>query len=649
MTDLKTPENMQPDEVVGEEELVPADDTIIAKAFGWSLAVFAVFGIGIGVVVFALREPPPRPAIEPAKFTPPKTIASSVTAPLVTFTDITKEAGINFTHNNGATGDKLLPETMGGGCAFLDFDNDHDQDIILVNSTSWRDDSTDAARTLASSPPHALYRNDGAGKFENITAGSGLDFSSYGMGIACADYDNDGDVDVFITNVGPNILLRNEGSGHFTNVTEQAQVGGADDAWSTGAGFFDYDNDGDLDLFVVNYVKWSREIDFAVNFTLTGVGRAYGPPTNFQGSHNYLYNNNGDGTFSDISEAAGIQVKTVLGAPMGKGLGLAIADVDRDGYLDVFVANDTVQRFLFHNQKDGTFTERGAEFGMAFDRAGNSTGAMGVDCAHYRNDDALGFVIGNFANEMSSLLVSQSEPTQFTDEAITEGIGSPTRSRLTFGAFFFDYDLDGRTDILHANGHIEDQINLVQSSQQYRQPAQLFWNAGPDAKACFVEAPADSVGDLNSPIVGRGAAYADIDGDGDLDVLLTQAGGPPKLLRNDLEADANRIRIQLVNDPSKGNRDAIGAVVKLTAGGITQTQTVMPTRSYLSQVELPLTFGLGESDSIDELTIRWPDGTTQTVTDAKIGQLNLIRKAPPPTSNAGGGSRTHTPLRGTGF
>ena len=646
MTDLKTPENMQPDEVVGEEELVPADDTIIAKAFGWSLAVFAVIGIGIGVVVFALREPPPPAAAEPATFTPPKSIATAATAPLVEFTDITIDAGIDFVHTNGATGDKLLPETMGGGCAFLDFDNDNDQDIILINSSNWPNGAENPAQPLA--PSHALYRNDGTGKFENITRASGLDFSSYGMGIACGDYDSDGDTDVFITNVGANVLLRNEGSGHFTNVTSQAKVAGANDAWSTSAGFLDYDNDGDLDLFVCNYVKWSREIDFAVNYTLTGVGRAYGPPTNFQGTQNYLYKNNGDGTFSDVSESAGIHVNSVLGEPMGKGLGLVFVDIDRDGYLDIFVANDTVQRFLFHNQKDGTFAERGAEFGVAFDRAGNSTGAMGVDAGLYRNDESLGIVIGNFANEMSSLLVSQNEPTQFSDEAITEGIGSPTRSKLKFGTLFLDYDLDGRADILHANGHIEDQINVVQSSQQYRQSAQLFWNAGADAKACFVEARSDTLGDLAAPIVGRGATRADIDNDGDLDVLLTQVSGRPVLLRNELDLGHRSVRLKLAGDGVKTNGDAIGAVVRLTADGVTQTQVVMPTRSYLSQVELPLTFGLGEAAAIDEITVRWPDGSTQTVADLKVGELNVVKKAPP-QANAGGGSRTHTPLRGTGF
>ncbi len=633
MTDLKTPENLREDEVVGEEELVPADDAIIGKAFRWSLLVFLILGCGIGGMVWLLNRPEVVVAQPARAFVPPKVIDVPAAAPVVGFTDITAEAGIDFVHANGARGEKLLPETMGGGCAFLDFDNDGDQDILLVNSNeSLPSPPTPLPEGERSRATHALYRNDGSGKFENVTVGSGLDVSSYGMGVACGDYDNDGDVDVFITDVGPDLLFENKGGGKFQDVTAAAGVGGDEDGWSTSAGLFDYDNDGDLDLFVCNYVKWSKGIDFAVNYTLTGVGRAYGPPTNFEGAQCSLFRNEGQGVngttrFIDVSEPAGIHVKTIVGKPMGKALGLVFADVDRDGFMDVFVANDTVQRFFFHNQKDGTFKERAAEYGLAFDRAGNATGAMGVDCGQYRNDAALGFVIGNFANEMSSLLVSQGTPgntTQFSDEAITEGIGSPTRLKLTFGAFFFDYDLDGRLDLLHANGHIEDQINLVQSSQQYKQSAQLFWNAGPEARACFVEAGAEALGDLPKEIVGRGAAYADIDGDGDLDVLLTQVAGKPMLLRNDLERAAHWLRLKLVGDGVKCNRDAIGARVELTAGGITQSRVVAPTRSYLSQVEMVLTFGLGENQAFDSFAVVWPDGSIQPIQPPMVDRMSVI-------------------------
>jgi hypothetical protein len=277
--------------------------------------------------------------------------------------------------------------------------------------------------------------------------------------------------------------------------------------------------------------------------------------------------------------------------------------------MDILVANDTVQNFLFHNLGDGTFEEIGTLSGLGFDRDGSATGAMGIDVAHYRNDEQIAVGMGNFANEMSSLYVSQTGGLQFSDEAIGEGIGAPSRRFLSFGLFFFDYDLDGRLDLLQANGHLETEINQVQSSQQYRQPAQLFWNAGPDAVACFQEVPADRVGDLARPIVGRAATYADIDADGDLDVLLTQAGDRPMLLRNDSSLGNRWVRFKLRGDRS--NRDAIGAWVLVEAGGVTHRRQVMPTRSYLSQVELPVTVGLGKVDRVDRVRVIWPDGTQQ--------------------------------------
>lgn len=624
MTDLRTPENVIRDEPVGEDELVAADDAIIGKAFVWSMVVFLAVAGTIGVMVWIMSRPQIQVAAEPRAYVPPQRVSSTVEAPALAFINITKEAGIDFVHVNGATGEKLLPETMGGGCAFLDYDNDGDPDVLFVNSTYWPDDVRTAFATTK--PTHALFQNNGKGAFTNVTSGSGLDFTSYGMGVATGDYDNDGHVDVFIASLGPNHLLRNLGNGTFVDMSARANVGGDASAWSTGAGFFDYDNDGWLDLFVCNYVKWSREIDFAVNYTLVGVGRAYGPPTNFEGVHSYLYHNNRDGTFTDVSESAGINVASIQGRPMAKALGVVFCDVDRDGQLDIIVANDTVQNFVFHNQGDGTFKERGSDFGMAFDRNGVATGAMGIDVAHYRNDASIGVVIGNFANEMSSLYVATGDAAQYTDEAITEGIGSPSRSKLTFGAFFFDADLDGRLDLLHANGHIEDQINIVQPSQQYMQPAQLFWNAGPVSRACFVEAPAALLGDMTEPIVGRGATYADIDGDGDLDVVLTQANGPPLLLRNDQHFNHHWIRIKLIGNGRTVNRDAIGASITLKTSNGEQTRTVMPTRSYLSQVEPVLTFGLGSEMKIDALIVKWPDGTAQTLHPGSVDRVFLIQQ-----------------------
>ena len=611
MIDRNDLSERSPRKAVDDTEMVPDDDAVIGRAFRWSLAVLVVFGVVAGVVLVIANRPqelaPPVPA-GPIKIVVPVRAADP---PSVVFTDITSDAGIGFVHTNGAVGDKLLPETMGGGCAFLDYDGDGDQDLLFVNSSHWPDHPS------GDGPPAtmALYRNDGTGRFEDVTAEAGLDVGFYGMGVAAGDYDNDGDVDLFLTAVGPDHLYRND-DGVFTDVTRRAGTGGDPDGWSTSSGFFDYDNDGDLDLFVCNYVRWSREIDFAVDFRLTGIGRAYGPPSTFEGTFASLYRNNGDGTFTDVSAESGIEVvNAATGVAVGKALAVVFIDIDRDGWMDIFVANDTVANFLFRNtgaSGEPGFQEIGAAAGVAYSSMGAATGAMGIDAAYYRepDDGSLGFCIGNFANEMSSLYVSQGRPWQFADEAIGEGVGAPSRRVLSFGLFFFDYDLDGRLDLLQANGHLEEAINTVQSSQHYRQAAQLFWNTGPGSRVSFVHVPTAATGDLARPIVGRGAAYADIDGDGDLDVVLTQTGGPPMLLRNDQALGHRGLRVKLVGNGTTSNRDAIGAWVHCTlTGGRVMARQVMPTRSYLSQVERVVTFGLGPGDVVEALSVTWPDGT----------------------------------------
>lgn len=597
-----------------------ANDEIIGIVFKRTLIFIALAAVLVAAILLLSRfSHEPASPVDSSAIAPVDTLPIKQ-APAVKFTDITSEAGISFSHFNGAYGDKLLPETMGSGVVFFDYDNDNDQDLLLINNTAWPEQKG------ADNPTMALYQNDGNGSFSDVTVAVGLALPVYGMGAAVGDYDNDGDSDVFVTAYGQNLLFRNEGK-VFRNVTSEAGVAGANDAWSTSASFVDIDNDGDLDLFVANYVKWSREADFNVNYQLTGIGRSYGPPNAYPGTNSFLYRNEGNGLFTDISTSAGIHVNnSATGQPVGKALAVVPIDVDQDGWMDLMVANDTVQNFLFHNQGGGVFEERGALFGVAFDRNGKATGAMGMDAAHFRNDEDLGFAIGNFANEMSSLYVTQGAAPPLTDESIVEGIGPASRRALTFGVFFFDYDLDGRLDFLQANGHLEGEINKVQSSQHYRQLPQLFWNCGAQCRNSFLLQAADDSGDLNTPLVGRGASYADIDNDGDLDVAISQNGGPPLLLRNDQSLGHHWLRVQLVG--SRINRDALGSWVELRAEDRLQRRSVMPSRSYLSQVEPVLTFGLGTADKIDSLEVIWADGSRQTVTDVPINTMIQIVQEP---------------------
>jgi hypothetical protein len=605
-----------------QEDLVATDDAVIGRAVRWSLLLLVLIGAGVAVTVYLTRPKPVAVQNKVTALSAPTAAISEAPIPTVKFSDVTTAAGIHFTHNTGAYGAKLLPETMGSGVAFLDFDSDGNTDLLFINATYWPGHLPDGKTPTTA----ALYRNEGRGHFTDVTAGSGLDVPIYGMGVAVGDFDNDGRADVFITAVGGNRLFRNEGGGKFRDVTADANVGGPADAWSTGAAWLDYDNDGKLDLFVCNYVKWSEQIDKEVGYTLVGVGRAYGPPMNFQGAFPSLFHNDGEGKFTDVSEKAGIQVKNpATGVPVAKSLGVAPVDIDGDHFIDIVVANDTVQNFLFHNKRDGTFEEIGALAGIAFDSYGNARGAMGVDTAHYRNDGTLGIAIGNFANEMTALYASQPQPLTFTDEAISEGVGPASRLFLKFGVFFFDYDLDGWPDLLSTNGHLEEEIGKVQASQKYAQPAQLFWNASAHGGKAFVPVSQDKSGvDLFKPIVGRGSAFADIDNDGDLDVVLTQTGGTPLLLRNDLANDHHWVRLKLAG--TKANRDAIGAVVTLRAGGQTRRAQVMPTRSYLSQSEPVITIGLGTTRNIDDLEITWPGGDKQSVENPEIDRTITVEQ-----------------------
>jgi hypothetical protein len=584
-------------------------------------AVPKVLGLAVLLLV-PLGCTPATPApVVPKALPPARPVqVEALSLPSVKYVEVTKDSGITFVHYNGALGEKLLPETMGAGVAFLDYDGDGDQDLFFVNSSYW------PGHEIKPAPTQALYRNDGKGHFENVTKEAGLDKTFYGQGVAVADYDNDGDPDLYVTALRRGYLFRNDGKGHFQDVTESAGAKGPSGGWLTGAGFLDIDNDGDLDLFIANYVNWTKEIDKVQGFQITGIGRAYGRPTQFSGSFCALLRNDG-GQFTDISELAGIQVATPdLKVPLAKSLGVAPYDVDGDGWVDIAVANDTCQNFFFHNLGKGKFEEMAYPTGVAFDASGLPRGGMGIDWAPFLNDDRLGLAIGNFANEMTALYVcDQPKTLVFSDLASLYGLGAPTQPPLKFGLFFFDYDLDGRLDLLSANGHLEPEISKVQASETYEQPVQLFWNSGKPGRSLFVLVKPQNAGaDLFKPMVGRGTAYGDIDGDGDLDVVVTVNNGPAHLFRNDGGNKNHWVRFELTGNGTTSNRDAIGAKVELKSGGMSCHRQLFPAKSYLSSVEHPLTFGLGQVDHIDEIKITWPSGKSSTYQNLKVDRLYRI-------------------------
>ncbi len=538
--------------------------------------------------------------------TPTPTPVPRPTGP-IEFTDVTAAAGIGFRHNSGAFGEKYLPETMGAGAAFLDYDNDGWQDILLVNSTGWPGQK--GRRTTA-----ALYRNNKDGTFTDVTREAGLAAPVYGIGCAVADYDNDGFVDIYITAVGANKLYRNLGNGKFQDVSQRAGV--ADPGFGVSAAWFDYDKDGRVDLYVANYVEWTPETD--IHCTLDGTNKSYCTPQKYKGQSPVLYRNRGNGTFEDVTERAG------LADPSSKALGVALLDYNDDGWMDLFVANDTEPNKLYKNNGNGTFTDEALTAGVAFGETGAARAGMGVDAADYDGSGRQSVVIGNFTSERMALYRNEGNGL-FIDEAVASGIGKMSEQSLTFATFFFDYDLDGLLDVFAVNGHVSDDIQKVQPRARYAQSPHLFRNAG---RRKFEEVTNRVGRALGRALVGRGAAYGDFDNDGDLDILITSNNGPARLYRNDNANQNDMLRLKLVG--AKSNRDAIGAKVTVRGANNFKTSNMVRTgSSYASQSELPLTMGLGKPDSTERtftVDIVWPSGGRMRVPDVKANQSLVIEE-----------------------
>jgi hypothetical protein len=521
---------------------------------------------------------------------------------VISFSDVTAAAGIRFVHNSGRAGRKWLPETLGSGAAFFDADGDGWTDLLLVNGRDWEP----RGRKSFS----ALYRNDGRGAFKDITAGSGLDVELYGIGVAVGDYDNDGRGDVYLTALEGDRLFHNEGGGKFRDVTKAAGIANA--SFGTSAAWLDYDRDGRVDLFVANYVRWTAKSDLWCS--LDGATKSYCTPESYPGTSSKLYRNLGAGRFEDSTARANV------GDPTSKSLGVAVLDFDTDGWPDLFVANDTQPNKLYRNNQNGTFADVGLRSGVAYSEEGIARGAMGTDASDYDRSGRPHLLVGNFSNQMLGLYHNEGTGL-FVDEAPRTTVGRASLLSLAFGVFFFDYDLDGWLDILAANGHIEEEIGRVQPKVQYKQPPLLFRNLG---SRRFEHVTALVGADFGRPIVARGAAYADYDRDGDLDVVLTTNHGPAYLFRND-GGDRNSwlaVRTRGV----KSNRDGIGAIVRVESGGGRQWQMVRSGSSYASQSDLTVTFGLGSDQTASSVEVEWPSGVKDRMNNVRARQLLTIEE-----------------------
>jgi hypothetical protein len=533
--------------------------------------------------------------------------------------DVTSSAGLQFRHNSGAYGGKLLPETLGSGCAFIDYDADGWQDILLVNGMDWpvtsgTRDSGSGTRNSGSGSRSSgrsaqdvksaatrtrstlqLFHNNRNGTFSDVTKAAGLDIEVYGMGVAVGDFNNDGFPDLFISCVGQSRLFRNTGKGTFVDVTRASGLDGRS-AFSTSAMWVDFDRDGFLDLFVCNYVKWTAEHD--VFCSLDGKQKSYCTPEAYRGETCWLFRNRGNATFEDVTATCGIFDSS------SKSLGVALIDYDQDGWPDLFVANDTQPNKLYRNLRNGTFRDVALEAGVALSEDGKARAGMGVDAADFDNSGRAGLAVTNFDNEMIGLYRPQASGL-YQDVARRAGIGTPSLNRLGFGCLFADFDLDGAVDLVVANGHIDETVRNIRGNVGYAQTPLLFLNSN----GSFRDVAAQAGSSFNQPRVGRGLAAGDFDRDGDVDVLMTTNNGPAVLFRNDQKSSNRSLRLRLRGTMS--NRDAIGAAVRIFHGGTSQSRMVKSGSSYLSQSELPLTFGVGTRDVVDRLVITWPNGRTE--------------------------------------
>ncbi len=513
------------------------------------------------------------------------------------FVDLTKQAGIAFRHNNGGFGGKLLPETLGPGCAFLDYDGDGWLDILLINSMDWPGHKRQRS-TLK------LYRNNRNGTFTDVTRRAGLDIEMYGMGVAVGDYNNDGFPDIYISCVGQSRLFRNTGKGTFVDVTQSSGLGNRR-SLSTSAMWVDYDRDGHLDLIVCNYVKWSADRD--IFCSVDGKHKSYCTPETYRGETCWLFHNRGNGTFEDVTAKSGIFDTS------SKSLGVAMIDSNEDGWPDIVVANDTQPNKLYRNLKNGRFEDAAVESGLAFSNDGKARAGMGVDVADFENSGHAGIAITNFDNEMIGLYRATAIG-EYADVAIPSGVGGASMRTLGFGCGFADLDLDGSLDLIAVNGHIDDTVRNVRRDAAYAMPPQLFMNNG---RGGFHDVAGLVGAGFSTPRVGRGLAFGDFDRDGDLDVLMTTNNGPAFLYRNDQLAGNRSIRFRLVG--TKSNRDAIGAVVRIFHGGTFQTRMIHSGSSYLSQSELTASFGVARRDKIERVFISWPSGRNEEYKDLRTG------------------------------